>query len=329
MKVQLYLAPTSEPCTLAEFKLQIRQDSTSWDDGLGLTQSLDFSSHGVSAGGLYTHNGTGILVAGKLAEVILSCGTNGATGTVDTKIQESDDNATWTDWKIDGVVQAFAQVTTDGAGITEPDNSDYKKAYTGTKSYIRTASKVLLAACEFGTSILTNAATTAEDSLLTSILQSSREIVEDECRRALMLQTWDYYLQEWPKGNFIKIPFGNLVSVTSIKWKDTDGTETTLTVTTDYLVETNGEGVGRICLPYAGVWPSGTLYPSNAITIRFVAGYASAAAIPAKIKSAILMIATDLWLNRENQTFTNSGQKYEINPTVQRLLYNAKLWEEF
>jgi len=130
------------------------------------------------------------------------------------------------------------------------------------------------------------------------------------------------------KGNAIRLPFGNLVSVTSIKWKDSAGTETTLTVTTDYLVETNGEGVGRICLPYAGVWPSGTLYPSNPIVVRFVCGYASAAAVPSKIKSAILMIATDLWMNRENQTFTNSGQKYEINPTVQPLLYNAKLWEE-
>lgn len=328
MKCLLITPPTSEPCSLADMKLQIRESSTSFDDGLGLTQSLSFASHAI-ADNYTVHVGTGISVAGKLAEVILSCGTNGATGTVDTKIQESDDNATWTDWKIDGVVQAFAQVTTDGAGATEPDNSDYKKAYTGTKSYIRTASKVLLAACEFGTSILTNAATTAEDSLLTSKLQSAREVVEDETRRQLMLATYDYYLQSWPKGNAIRLPFGNLVSVTSVKWKDSAGTETTLTVTTDYIVETNGEGIGRVLLPYAGVWPSGALYPSNPITVRFICGYASAAAVPSKVKDAILSIATDLWLNRESQTFTNSGQKYEINPTVQRLLYNAKLWEEF
>jgi len=322
MKCLLITPATSEPCSLADLKLQLRQYSTSFDGGLTLTQSLSYASHGISAGGAYTHVGAGVLVAGKLVEVIQSCGTNAATGTVDTKIQESDDNATWTDWKIDNVVQAFTQVT------TANDNADYKLQYIGTKSYIRTVSKVLLAACEFGTSILTNAATTAEDSLLTSILQSAREIVEDECRRALMPQTWDYYLQGWPRGNYIKLPFGNLVSVTSVKWKDIDGTETTLTPTTDYLVETNGEGVGRILLPYAGVWPSGTLYPSNPITIRFACGYASAAAIPSKVKSAILMLATDMYYNRESQVFTNSGQKYEINPTVQRLLYNAKLWEE-
>jgi len=322
MNVVLFAAPTSEPITLAEFKLQIRGDSNSWDDGLGLTQSLAFVSHAVF-NEYTTHVGTGVLVAGKLAEVIMSCGTNGATGTVDTKIQESDDNATWTDWKIDGVTQAFTQVT------TANDNADYKKQYTGTKSYIRTASKVLLAACEFGTSILTNAATTAEDTLLTSIIQSSREIVEDELRRALFTQTWDLHLNEFPRCNYIKIPFGNLQSVTSVKYKDIDGTETTMTLTTDYLVETNGEKCGRIVLPWGVSWPQGELYPSNPITIRFICGWTTTALIPSKIKSAILMIAHDLWSNRESQTFSNnSAQKYEINPTVQRLLWNAKLWEE-
>lgn len=324
MKAVLYSAPTSEPVSLSELKMQLRLDSSSWNDGLGLTQSLSYASHGVSAGGAYTHLGDGILVAGKLAEIILSCGTNGATGTNDTKIQESDDNITFTDWKIDGVVQAFTQVT------TASDNSDYKKQYTGTKTYIRTASKVLLAACEFGTSILTNAATTAEDALLEIYIQSAREIVEDETRRALFTQTWDLYLDEFPTEDYIKLPFGNLQSVTSIKYKDTAGTETTMTVTTDYLVETNGSKCGRIVLPWGVSWPSGELYPSNPITIRFICGWTTTALIPSKIRNAVLMTAVDLWQNRESQTFSNnSAQKYEINPTVQKLLWNEKLWEEF
>lgn len=323
MKAVLYSAPASEPVTLSELKIQLRSDSNSFDDGLGLSQSLGFGSHAI-ADNYTVHVGAWVNVAGKLSEVILSCGTNGATGTNDTKIQESDDAVTGTDWKIDNVVQAFIQVTTTN------DNQDFHKQYTGTKTYIRTASKVLLAACEFGTSILTNAATTAEDSLLTSIIQSAREVVEDECRRALFTQTWDYYLDEFPSCDYIKLPFGNLQSVTSIKYKDTDGTETTMVVTTDYLVETNGEKCGRIVLPWGVSWPSGDLYPSNPITVRFVCGWTTTALIPAKIRSAILMICTDLWMNRESQTFSNnSAQKYEINPTVQRLLYNAKLWEEF
>jgi len=258
-----------------------------------------------------------------LAEVILSCGTNSATGTNDTKIQESDDNATWTDWKVDNVVQAFTQVT------TANDNADYKKQYTGTKSYIRTASKVLLAACEFGTSILTNAATTAEDALLTAIIIAAREKVQGELRRALFTQTWDIYYDEFPNCDYIKLPFGNLQSVTSVSYKDTDGTETTMTVTTDYLVETNGDKCGRIVLPWGVSWPSGDLYPSNPIKVRFISGWTTTALIPYSIKAAILMIAADLWQNRSAQEFSSfNSTSMVLNPTVQALLWNYKLWEE-
>jgi uncharacterized phiE125 gp8 family phage protein len=315
MNAQLYSAPTLEPVTLNELKEHLRLDSGTFDGNLTLTQCLSYGSHAITTG--YTHLGTGVEVLGKQAEVILHCGTNGATGTNDTKIQESDDNITFTDW----TGGAFTQVT------TANDNTDYKKAYTGTKRYIRTASKVLLAACEFGTSVLVNDAATAEDDLLEEILSAAREHVEDITRRALLTQTWDYYLDEWPATDFIKLPFGNLASVTSVSWKDTDGTETTLTVTTDYLVETNGEQCGRIVLPYGCTWPSGTLYPSNPIKIRFICGWTAAANIPHKIKAACKLIAADLYENREGQTLATMN--YQENKTVQRLLASARLFDEF
>ena len=237
---------------------------------------------------------------------------------MDTKIQESDDNATWTDW----TGGAFTQVT------TANDNADYKKQYTGSKTYIRTASKVLLAACEFGTSILTNEAETAEDDLLTAIIQAAREYIEDVTRRALLTQTWYLYLDEFPSDDFIKLPFGNLQSVTSIKHKDSDGTETTMTVTTDYLVETNGEGIGRIVLPYGESWPSTTLYPSNPITIEYVCGWTAAASIPSKIRSAMKMICEDLYNHRDAKSTQAQGNVTD-NKTVQRLLASSRLWDEF
>lgn len=322
MNLVLYTAPTIEPITLADLKLHLRLDSGTLDDNLTLTQSLAFASHAI-ANNYTTHVGTGVDVLGKEAIVILSAGTNGATGTNDTRIEESDDNVTYSAW----TGGAFTQVTTDGAGATEPDNADYKIQYTGTKQYIRTASKVLLAACEFGTSILVNEATHTDDDLLTDIIAAAREHVEDITRRALLTQTWDYYLDEWPRADYIKLPFGNLATVTSISWKDTDGTETTLTVTTDYLVETNGEGCGRIVLPYGESWPSGSLYPSNPIKIRFVAGWTTAAGIPSKIRTAIKLVCADMYSNREGLVLANLT--YQENPAVRRLLASARLWDEF
>ena len=306
----LKTAPTIEPISSSEAKMPLRLDSETFDGNLTLTQCLAYGSHAI-ANNYTTHVGTGVDVLGKQAIVEVHHGTNGATGTVDTKIQESDDNVTFTDW----TGGAFTQVTTDGAGATEPDNADYKKQYTGSKRYIRTASKVLLAACEFGTSILVNAQTIAEDDLLTALIQTAREHVEKITRRALLTQTWYMYLDEWPDEDFFYLPYGNLQSVTSVKWKDTDATETTLTVTTDYLVETNGENEGRIVLPYGGSWPTGTLYPSNPITIEFVCGWTAAASIPETIRTAVKMLLADLWQNRSSQEY-GTGAQFVENKTV-------------
>jgi uncharacterized phiE125 gp8 family phage protein len=312
MRTVQTVAPVLLPVSLSELKAHLKLDSGTFDGNLTITQSLAYGSK-VIANNYTTHVGTGVDVLGKQAEVLLHCGTNGATGTVDTKIQESDDNATWTDW----TGGAFTQVTTTN------DNQDYKKAYTGTKQWIRTASKVLLAACEFGTSILVNAATTAEDDLLTEKLQSAIDDAEDFTGRQLLTATWKAYLDKFPcDKDFIELPFGNLQSVTAITYKDSAGTVTTMTVTTEYLVETNGDQCGRIVLPYGCSWPSVTLYPSNPITIEFVCGWKAAANVPSKIKSAILLGATDLYNCRETKT---DRQIWE-NKAIHNLLYGKKLW---
>jgi uncharacterized phiE125 gp8 family phage protein len=250
-------------------------------------------------------------VLGKTAIVNFNAGTVGVSGTVDAKIQESDDNSTWTD-VTNG---SFTQVT------AANDNAIQEKAYTGTKQYIRVVAKVLVAACEFGADVIVNAATTSEDDDLTDLITDGRAFVEAITRRALLTQTWDYYLHFWPKGNSITIPFGNLQSVTSVSWKDTDGTETTLTVATDYLVETNGTQCGRVTLPFSGSWPSGDLYPVTPIKIRFVCGWTTAALVPKNIKRAVKLAAEDYYYH---------GDRYEIlKPAIDNLLSSWRLWEEF
>jgi len=318
MNLSLYIAPIIEPISLAELKLHLRLDSGSFSDNVDEVQSI-IPGNKVIADNYTVHAGSSVEVMGYTAVVNLNSGTNGATGTADVKIQESDDNATWTDW----TGGAFTQVT------TANDNAIQEKAYTGTKRYIRTVAKVLLAACDFGTTVIRLAATAYEDTLLTAIITASREYVEDITRRYMLTQTWDYSVDGWPESNYIKLPGGNLQSVTSVKWKDTDGTETTLTAGTDYLVETNGEGIGRIVLPYGVSWPSGTLYPSNPITIRYISGWTTAALIPAKIRAALLLICSDLYVNREGQLFGISGSAYQENRAVQYLLASSRLWDEF
>lgn len=167
---------------------------------------------------------------------------------------------------------------------------------------------------------------TDDDGLIDALITAAREHVEEITRRALLTQTWDYTLSEWPGGDYINLPFGNLQSVTSIKWKDSDATETTLTETTDYIVEKNGDQCGRVVLPYGGSWPSGQLYPSNPITIRYVCGWTTAAAVPRLIRVAVLMMMADMYEWRGEALV---GQAVIENKTVQRLLASSRLWDEF
>ncbi len=206
-----------------------------------------------------------------------------------------------------------------------------EKAYTGTKQHIRGVAVVATANCEFSITVIRRTATTIEDDLLNNIIKSAREHVEDITRRALLTQTWDYYLDEWPSGKKIKIPFGNLQTAgLVVTYDEVDSTgalaTTTMTLTTDYLIETNGEGCGFIVLPYAETWPSFTRWPTKSIKIQFLCGWTTAALVNYKIKQAILRICTILYRSKGEDVV---GQLITEDKTTMRLLASARLWDEF
>lgn len=310
MNAQLYTAPVLEPITLIELADHLRIDTTTLSESLTPYTCIAAGSHPVTTG--YTLLGTGIDVLGKDAIVYLRPVNNGAGATVDCKIQESDDNvsANYTDW----TGGAFTTIT------EANDTTIQEKQYTGTKQWIRTVSQTLVNACEFGTDILVKSADAVLSDDLTDLITDAREEVERHTRRGLLTQTWDYYLQAWPSSDRFRIPFGNLQSVTHLKWTDTDGTETTLTENTDYLVETNGEDCGFIVLPYGISWPSGSLYPSNPIKVRFVCGWTTAASIPKNIKRAVKFYA--------EKSYYRGARDKELQPVIDGLLGTYRLpWE--
>jgi|6_EtaG_2_1085325.scaffolds.fasta_scaffold00063_53 uncharacterized phiE125 gp8 family phage protein len=279
----LNTAPTVEPVSLSEMKQYLRLDSVDVEADLLVDQSIAPASYGIG-----TANGTAVDRQGYGTLFTFNVGTVEATTTVDVHIEESDDNATWNDF----TGGAFTQVT------AANDNDIYTKEYDGVKQYVRAVYVVANDSGIFSVSVTRDAAESADDDLVTALITAAREQVEKKTRRALITQTWNVYLEDFPGTDFFELPFGKLQSVTSIIYTDTNNDDTTMTVTTDYLVDTS-RTLGRIVLPPDSAWPTDSLYPVNAINVEFVAGYGDAGTnVPEPIRTVIKRLVSYWYENR-------------------------------
>jgi uncharacterized phiE125 gp8 family phage protein len=136
-----------------------------------------------------------------------------------------------------------------------------------------------------------------EDNLITGYITAARQLCELYARRALVTQTWDLSLEQWPGCDQIELPRPPLQSVTSISYIDSNGATSTL-ASSSYIVDTASEP-GRVILAYGATWPTVTLRPGPAITVRYVAGYGAAAAVPELYKQALKLIVGHFFENRE------------------------------
>ena len=300
--------PASEPLTADEIKRNLHIDSGTISESITETPTINIAS---STG---TSTGTGIDVMGYRVVANAVAGTIASSGTVDIHLEESDDNVTYSD--VAG--STFTQLS------TANQNSVVEKEYSGSKQYVRASASVSNAACIYGVNILKFSPYSPEDDDIESCITVARDMVEEHTGRRLINQTWNYYLDEWPCSDKMKIPYPPLVSVSSIKYTNDDGTEYTMS-TSSYNVDTNSEP-GRIVLADTGEWPSETLNAMNPINIEFVAGYGTSTSVPKTIKQAMKLIVGDLYENRENSRDTKYGELKTIPLAASRLLRGKRVW---
>ena len=135
-----------------------------------------------------------------------------------------------------------------------------------------------------------------DDELIVSLITAARQHCEAYLNRALITQTWDYYLDAFPAASEIIIRKSPLQSVTYLKYKDADGTLQTW-ANTNYIVDILSEP-GRIALANSISWPV-TYDEIQAVQIRFICGYGDAQSdVPKSIRQAILLKLADLFEHR-------------------------------
>ncbi|MCK9504702.1 MAG: head-tail connector protein [Porticoccaceae bacterium] len=135
----------------------------------------------------------------------------------------------------------------------------------------------------------------AEDDLITALITAAREAAENYTHRALCEKTLEYYCDAFPCQ--IVLPQPPVQSVTSVKYIDRDGIEQTLDAA-EYQTHIQNEPA-LIVEAYGKTWPT-TRDELNAVRVRYVVGYASAADVPGPVKAALLLMIGHLYENRED-----------------------------
>jgi uncharacterized phiE125 gp8 family phage protein len=155
-----------------------------------------------------------------------------------------------------------------------------------------------------------------EITIVNAYIGAITEKAETYTRRALMTQTWELVLDEFPKCGIV-IPLPPLQSVTSIKYLDDNGVEQTLSAA-DYKIDTDTEPA-RIYPAYGKQWPD-TRNEINAVRIRFVCGYLTADAVPESVKAWIMLNVANLYENRETIVVGQKSQVVELTTMADSLL---------
>jgi uncharacterized phiE125 gp8 family phage protein len=164
-----------------------------------------------------------------------------------------------------------------------------------------------------------------DDTYITALIVAARQYSEKVMKRAIFNQTWLRTLNffplygrvestrspsernSWPYGTWywdrvtIDLPYPRTVSVTSITYLDSNGTEQTLP-TSSYNVDTRSIP-GRITPAQGQFWPILSNYVPGSVKITFVAGsYGDGEEVnscPQTIVQAMLLLIGHWYQNRE------------------------------
>lgn len=138
-----------------------------------------------------------------------------------------------------------------------------------------------------------------DDTTITRYVKAATRHIEMLYGVAMITQTKELVMDCWP-GWAIELADSPVQSITSIKYKLSDGSEQTLSGST-YVTALKSQPV-KIVPAKNAIWPSaGGLQPVEAIAVRYVAGFGDATTdVPEPIRQAVALVVADWYVRRED-----------------------------
>ena len=163
-----------------------------------------------------------------------------------------------------------------------------------------------------------------EDDYIDTLIISARKYCEAYCNRVFITQTWRQNENEW--NNPIQLKVNPVVSVTSLKYYDTNESQQTITDSSaNYQKDLNSD-VAKIYEGLTNAFPAigSTINPIEIIT---VCGYGAASDVPDDIKHAIKIMVSWMYENREgvNVPLNNQASDIPMPSAVKHLLTRYRI----
>lgn len=137
---------------------------------------------------------------------------------------------------------------------------------------------------------------TAEDTLIASLILTSRLHLETALGLALVTQSWRMLLDRWPSTKELELPLRPLQSLDEVRVISAAG-DPTIIATDGYYADV--ASVPARLVRTGAIWPQPG-QAANGIEIDFTAGYGDAANdVPAPIRQALLLLVAHWYEHRD------------------------------
>jgi len=138
-----------------------------------------------------------------------------------------------------------------------------------------------------------------DDTYVATLIETARLYVEKTCERGLVLQTVELTTARLCGVQSLPLPGGSLAATPAVvvQYLDEDGDLQTLD-SAEYFTLAGGDAKpGELHLVPDSTWPAMSPRP-DALRVRYAVGWATAAAVPAPLKHAVLLVISQLYEHR-------------------------------